>query len=209
MRKSLWEIIDYRFLAALVLTIAGAVIAHIEWDIKSTDINHKLIALACIAVFIIFASTSLTIITNSIRRFTYPHMGISRATTIQFTLRTIGYIFIALETLSLIDVPIQTLLLGSAVTGIILGVAAQQALANFFASIVLLFARPFRIGQRTLLKAGAFGEYTGVIIDMGLTHTKLELDDGNVVLLPNATVLSSTAIIPLKPDQTITHKKDK
>jgi small-conductance mechanosensitive channel len=97
--------------------------------------------------------------------------------------------------------------LGSAVTGIILGVAAQQALANFFASIILLFARPFKIGQRAILKAGAFGEYTGVIIDMGLTHTRLELDDGNVVLLPNATILSSTAIMPLKAEQPTVHKK--
>src|SRR5581483_11098225 len=108
-------------------------------------------------------------------------------------LRTIGYPIILLETLSLINIPIQTLLLGSAVTGIILGVAAQQALANFFASIILLVSQPFKVGQRTFIRNGAFGEYTGTIIDMGLTHTKLELDDGTKVLLPNAAVLSSAA----------------
>ena len=207
MRKSLWRIVDYQLIGALLLTITSAILAHTEWDLKHSDINHRLIAVASIVAFIIFATTSLTVITRNIRKFTYPRMGISRATTIQFVLRTIGYIFIVLEVLSLIDVPIQTLLLGSAVTGIILGVAAQQALANFFASIILLFARPFKIGQRAIIRAGAFGEYTGVIIDMGLTHTRIEQDDGNVVLLPNTTVLSSAAIMPLKTDQPVPRKK--
>lgn len=190
--------INVTLLLVFLLALGGATLAHFEWNIKNGGVNEKSLALIGIAIFLIFASTTLNIITDAMRRYSYPHLGVGRAATIQFSLRTIGYLLILLETLSLINIPIETLLLGSAVTGIVLGVAAQQSLANFFASIILLVARPFKVGQRTFIKAGAFGEYTGIITDMGLTHTRMELDDGNTVLLPNATVLSSAAVIRLK-----------
>ncbi|HSX09192.1 MAG TPA: mechanosensitive ion channel domain-containing protein [Candidatus Saccharimonadales bacterium] len=199
--KPLWRIINSKLIITFILAIIFATIASTEWNAKSAEVNPKLIAIIGIAGFIFFASTALNTFTEIIRKFTYPYLGVGRATTIQFILRTIGYPIILLETLSLINVPIQTLLLGSAVTGIILGVAAQQALANFFASIILLISQPFKVGQRTYIKGGAFGEYTGTIIDMGLTHTKLELDDGTKVLLPNATLLSSAAIMSIKPKE--------
>jgi len=194
----LWRRLNFSILLTIVLALIGAVCASIEWNITGKTINHKLIAILGLAVFVIFAIASINSLTNLLRKYSYQHLGINRTATIQFSLRIIGYVLIFLEMLSLINVPIQTLLLGSAVTGIVLGVAAQQSLANFFASIILLISRPFKIGQRAIIKAGAFGEYKGVIVDMGLTHTRMQLDDGTIALLPNATVLSSAAIMPLK-----------
>lgn len=199
--------LNFTLVLFFILAIAGASFAGTEWNTRGNEINHKFFAIVGIGVFLFFASTCLNMFTSSIRRFTYPHLGVGRAATIQFILRTIGYLLILLETLSLMNIPIQTLLLGGAVTGIILGVAAQQSLANFFASIVLLISQPFKIGQRTVIKAGTFGEYTGVIIDMGLTHTRLELEDGSIVLLPNAAVLSGAAITPLKSENSASQKK--
>ena len=45
----------------------------------------------------------------------------------------------------------------SAFTAVILGLAAQQTLGNLFAGMVLLSARPFRVGERVRLQAGAVG----------------------------------------------------
>lgn len=194
----LWRRLNFTILFTIFLALIGAVCASIEWNITGKTSNHKFIAILGLAVFVIFAIASINSLTNLIRKYSYQHLGINRTANIQFSLRIIGYVLIFLEMLSLINVPIQTLLLGSAVTGIVLGVAAQQSLANFFASIILLISRPFKIGQRAIIKAGAFGEYKGTIIDMGLTHTRMQLDDGTIALLPNSTVLSSAAIMPLK-----------
>jgi small conductance mechanosensitive channel len=45
----------------------------------------------------------------------------------------------------------------TAVTAIVVGLAAQQTFGNLFAGIVLLSARPFRIGERIRLQGGAAG----------------------------------------------------
>ena len=47
--------------------------------------------------------------------------------------------------------------MGGAITGVVVGIAAQQTLGNFFAGLVLLFARPYVPGQRVPVTSGAMG----------------------------------------------------
>ncbi len=47
--------------------------------------------------------------------------------------------------LTLLQVPIQKLLVSGAITGVVLGIAAEQALANLFTGLVLLTSRPFEV----------------------------------------------------------------
>ena len=55
----------------------------------------------------------------------------------------------------------QALAAGGAFTAVVLGLAAQQTLGNLFAGMVLLSARPFRVGERVRLQAGAVGGSRG------------------------------------------------
>lgn len=111
-------------------------------------------------------------------------------------MRLFGNVAIALLTLNLTGFSIGNLLLGGAAIGIILGVAAQQALANLFASIVLIITHPYTVGDMLRFNSGALGGvYEGKVTDIGLTHTKLKLaESGELVLLPNATVLSGATV---------------
>ena len=59
--------------------------------------------------------------------------------------------------LSMLSIPIGRLLLGGAIAGVVLGVAAQQSLGNVFAGLVLLMARPFAVGNRIRIRSGALG----------------------------------------------------
>lgn len=104
-----------------------------------------------------------------------------------------GYLLVMFGTLSALNVPIGRLAVGGAVTGVILGIAAQQSLNNVFAGLVLLIVRPVSIGQRISLRSGPIGgPYTGEVEDMTLTHVRLATDRGSL-LLPNSTLL--TAVI--------------
>jgi small-conductance mechanosensitive channel len=122
-------------------------------------------------------------------------LGTGRAASIQFILRVLGYLVIFITALDHLGIPVERLLLGSAVLGIILGVAAQQALANFFASVVLIISHPFTVGEHITLFSGALGgKHEGRVIDIGLTHTHIQEANGTVVALPNSTLLIGAAI---------------
>jgi small-conductance mechanosensitive channel len=91
----------------------------------------------------------------------------------------------------------QTLALGGAFTAVIVGLAAQQTLGNLIAGMVLLSARPFRVGERVRLQAGGLaGSTEGVVSSLGLLYTTLSHGD-DAIMVPNSVVLSS-AVVPLR-----------
>ena len=57
-----------------------------------------------------------------------------------------GYVIVTFAVLSALKVNLAGLLLGGALTGVVIGIAAQQTLGNFFAGLVLLMIRPFAVG---------------------------------------------------------------
>jgi small-conductance mechanosensitive channel len=74
---------------------------------------------------------------------------------------------------------------------VIIGIAAQQTLGNFFAGLVLLLVRPFTLGETVIFRSGPLGgEYEGRVTDMGLFYVSLVTEQGPVQL-PNAGVLAS------------------
>ncbi|MGZ6590306.1 MAG: mechanosensitive ion channel domain-containing protein, partial [Solirubrobacteraceae bacterium] len=91
----------------------------------------------------------------------------------------------------------RTLLLGGAATAVVLGLAAQQTLANVIAGTVLLNARTFRVGERIRLQGGGLaGSVEGVVASLGLMYTTL-LNGANTIMVPNSIVLS-VAVVPLR-----------
>jgi small conductance mechanosensitive channel len=111
---------------------------------------------------------------------------------------TVG--IVVLVVLSVAGVSAASIVAGSAFTAVILGLAAQQTLGNLFAGMVLLSARPFRVGERVRLQAGAVGgQLEGVVSSLGLLYTTLARGDDRI-MIPNNVVLSA-AVVPLRePD---------
>jgi small conductance mechanosensitive channel len=94
----------------------------------------------------------------------------------------------------------RTLAVGGAFTAVIVGLAAQQTLGNLIAGMVLLSARPFRVGERVRLQGGGLaGQIEGIVSSLGLLYTTFAQGDDNV-MIPNSVVLN-VAIVPLRePD---------
>lgn len=95
----------------------------------------------------------------------------------------------------------RTLAVGGAFTAVVVGLAAQQTLGNLIAGMVLLSARPFRVGERVRLQAGGVaGSLEGVVSSLGLLYTTLAQSDDRI-MVPNSVVLNA-AIMPLRePDR--------
>ena len=115
--------------------------------------------------------------------------GKTKGTPVSFLLYVIGYLVIILGALGMTGTSPGSLLFGGALTGVVIGIAAQQTLGNFFAGIVLVFVRPFTVGDTVYLK-GALGEYEGRITEMTLFYIHILTERGEV-MLPNAGVLAS------------------
>lgn len=195
-RKQLWLEASLSLVPTLLFIILGVILASYFGSGQQKSVHATILWLLGVLFFAIASIAFLHKISSVIKQILdRQRLGIDRAASIQFIIRVFGYILIILVTLYLLNVPLEKVLLGSALIGVILGVAAQQSLNNFFASIVLIIAKPFKVGQNITLTSGALGGvYTGKIVDLGLTHTKLMEKNGNVVLLPNATVLTSSSI---------------
>lgn len=198
MSRSLWKNASYKLIINGVIMSAGIVIGSSYFNVADKRISSKLIAYFAILVFVVFGILFLHTFTSVIYKLiAHRGLGVGRAAAIMFILRVIGYLIILFGGLGLMNISVAKLLLGGAILGIILGVAAQQALANFFASVILIITHPYRVGERVVIVSGSFGgRYEGTIADIGLTHTKLRQKDGQIVYMPNSTLLSWSAIIP-------------
>jgi len=76
------------------------------------------------------------------------------------------------------------------ITAIVIGFASQNVLGNLISGLYLAITRPFKIGN----KVTVFGN-TGIIFDIGLLYSKLRTDDGDIILAPNTSMVSTTIII--------------
>lgn len=85
-----------------------------------------------------------------------------------------GYLVALIGTLSMLSVPVGHFLLGGAIAGVVLGIAAQQSLGNVFAGFVLLLVRPISVGNHIRVRSGALGgEFYGTVTSMSLTYVSL------------------------------------
>ena len=101
-------------------------------------------------------------------------MDPATAGTFGFLIRLITMAIALLLALSVAGASLQSLAVGGAFTAVIVGLAAQQTLGNVIAGMVLLSARPFRVGERVRLQAGAVGgQVEGIVSSLGLLYTTL------------------------------------
>ncbi|ATY85663.1 hypothetical protein CVV65_12605 [Kyrpidia spormannii] len=107
-----------------------------------------------------------------------------------------AYLFVAVFSLRMANTSVSSLLVSGAVTGVIVGIAAQSTLANILAGLVIMTLRPYTLGQRITCRSWMFSgaEYTGVVEELNLFYTVLR--DGEITrVLPNSTAVVAAVTI--------------
>ncbi|MDQ6743200.1 MAG: mechanosensitive ion channel family protein [Candidatus Dormibacteraeota bacterium] len=103
------------------------------------------------------------------------------------------YALLALMIASALGVNLSGLLVGGAIVGVIVATASQASLGNFFAGLVLMFGRPYRVGGSIRVRGSIAGGvvFEGTVIDMGALYTTLRTAGGETLKLPNSGVVNS------------------
>jgi small-conductance mechanosensitive channel len=129
-------------------------------------------------------------------------MDPATAGTVGFVIRIVVALIIVLVVLSIAGTGVKALAVGGGFTAVVLGLAAQQTLGNVFAGMVLLSARPFRVGERVRLQAGSVGgQVEGIVSSLGLLYTVLTRG-ADQVMIPNNVVLAA-AVVPLREPEAV------
>lgn len=159
---------------------------------------HQWLVVGLTIGFGLFGVVAVRLGAGEVDRLSRNRAGPAAASTVSLLSSIVGYALVLVGVLQLLNVNLSTLLVGGAITGVVIGIAAQQTLGSFFAGVVLLFARPYVPGQRVRVNSGALGgPFDGVIIDAGLLYTTMQVQEG-LLHLPNSALLVA-AIGPVPP----------
>ena len=139
---------------------------------------------------------------------------------IMLIVELVGYFIITLFVLSALGINTSSVLLSGTIIGAVVGLASQNVLSNIFGGIMLIFARPFMVGDRVSISTWQYGVmltltppkyfsrdevkngYTGVIEDLTLLYTTLRESTGEYIKIPNSIVVQA-AVSKIPPTSSV------
>ena len=176
------------FKTIIIVIIAVAVVVATSSLIEQL-LDHRYgpyLRIGVVAVIGYFVINSLA---NIFYKLSYDALK-NNAEIIRILIRIIGAIVVISVIISYLSQdPLIATSIGT-ITAIVIGFASQNVLGNLISGLYLAIIRPFRIGE----KVTVFGN-TGIIYDIGLLYSRLRTDDGDVILAPNTSMVTTTIII--------------
>ncbi len=205
----------WRAIIALVLAAAAGILASTAGRNFDTWTGHgnvtsKIVAAVATAAFCLFGIVGILALARRTRQALQPVAGSAHAAVVRYSIVLAGVIFTLVIALALFKVPVGQLVVGGALTTILIGIAAQQSLSNVFAGLVLLLSRPFNVGETIQLRSGAMGGLLegleGTVTEIGISYLRLDTADG-LMSLPNSQVLAAAVSHRTKPASTTTQPR--
>jgi small-conductance mechanosensitive channel len=188
-RRAKWE------LAVILPLFALTIAAYVERE-RVFGLNTPVRVVAAIVMVVLGWALA-----RDLGRFSAPalfrRMDPATAGTMGFLIRLVFLVVATVLALRVAGLDPRTLAVGGAITAVVLGLAAQQTMGNLIAGLVLISVRPFKVGDRVRLQAGALaGQVEGVVASLGLLYTSLAQGQDSI-MVPNNVVLSA-AVVPLR-----------
>jgi hypothetical protein len=196
----------WRYIFAIVLAVVAAAVS-VEARAAYADLSSRAHSESLLAplgksgntglwwgaavAFCLLAGAGTIGLGNKTREVLERTVGSAHAAVVRFAVIVVGGLITIIITLELLNIAITQVLVGGALTGVLVGIAAQQSLANIFAGIVLLMARPFRVGDQVGIRSGALsGLIEGTVTEISITYVSLHTANGPVHV-PNSQVLAA------------------
>ncbi len=149
-----------------------------------------------VLIIVVIASVIAKMIATAIMRFG-KEAGISH--NIINLINKIITCFIAFVSLVLIlqifNFDISTFVASFGIVGLIIGIGAQAVISNIISGILILFEKPFIIGDFVEIT-----KFQGKVEDIRLRSSSIKTFDGRIITVPNST-FTSNAVINYSPEQ--------
>jgi small-conductance mechanosensitive channel len=175
---------------AALVAIAAIVVARLYGKVFNSSTHAKVVAWICAGVLLIAGAYAIRHLARALGRLVTRQSNLGAGASMRLVTSGLGYLILIFALFAVLGVSLSHLLIGAGLAGIILGIAAQQSLGNIFASIVMLFARPFVVGDDIRIRSGAVGVLDAKVLGIGLTYVTVRTDDG-VLKIPNSVMLAS------------------
>jgi small-conductance mechanosensitive channel len=176
------------FKTIIIMIIAVAAVVAVSSFIEQF-LEHRYgpyLKIGIVAVIGYFVINSLA---NIFYKLSYDALK-NNAEMIRILIRIIGVIVVISVIISYLSQdPLIATSIGT-ITAIVIGFASQNVLGNLISGLYLAITRPFRIGE----KVSVFGN-TGIIYDIGLLYSRLKTEEGDIILAPNTSMVTTTIII--------------
>ena len=111
----------------------------------------------------------------------------SSAGVIKTLYRTLILGFVFLIVLDRLNITITPFLASLGIGGLVVALALQDTLSNFFSGVYIYFDKPIRIGDYIMLESGQ----EGYVTQIGWRNTRIRMLPNNIVIVPNAKLVSS------------------
>ncbi|CAN5563594.1 hypothetical protein BH18THE1_BH18THE1_18520 [soil metagenome] len=176
----------FKSITIMIIAVAAVVIASSLIEQLLEERYGPFLKIAVVAVIGYFVINSLA---NVFYKLSYDALK-SSAEIIRILIRIIGAVVVISIIISYLSQdPIIAASIGT-ITALVIGFASQNVLGNLISGLYLDITRPFRIGD----KVTVFGN-TGIIYDIGLLYSRLRTEEGDIILAPNTSMITTTIII--------------
>lgn len=196
-------------IAGIVVLIAAAAAVAFFVSLMGTNrvIPTEYLTPIYAIIVVIAGYVWIRIVNEIIEKIVEPTIGVTKAHGIKNILYIVAVIVLIAIISALFNFNLTGILVGAGFAGIVLGLAAQQVLGNIFAGLSLLASRPFDIGDRITLVTASYSllgqtyshesimnGFTGVVTDITIFFTMMDLDNGTPAVFPNSVVVGSMAV---------------
>lgn len=161
------------------------------WEHHQNDVIHlgKILLLSAVVVVLgwIFSKILRKLIFNATEKIASLDEAVGRI--LYSIVRVFVWLFVALIVLDLFGINTASLLTVLGAAGLTVGLAMKDSLSNIAAGLMLLFLRPYKVGDYI-----DCGSVSGTVRKMGLFSTELMTVDGMYIAAPNSSIFG----VPIK-----------
>lgn len=183
--------------SAGVVALAALVAGSAWGQVHAKALDPRVIAWASAAALAVFGILAITVLSSCLGRLVTHRSLPSAGGAVRVGSAGAGYVVVLFGVLAVLDVSVEKLLVGAGLAGVVLGIAATQSLGNVFAGLVIIFARPFAVGDHVRIRSGSLGGiFDGWVLEMSLTYTTMRLEDGHWKIPNGALLAAGVAQLP-------------